>query len=368
MTSTSAKRKTAGRWQAFLAYLAFLPFALTFHATPAFPLETRIDLWAGHDNNPGLSSDRQPSAYIAGGVDVGHTIYLPFGVEDRFRISASYTDYLDTGDNWRAATGMELSRGLLRGLLVPSLDLSMGLYRDQLVREDERNQGSVALSLDMVLDSATMGLGYSWTWLDYRHGEEALAGTTRPFGTGMGSLGGEGGSFSHITISRAMEARHMMGPGGDHGDRMPGQGQMGHEMYRSGQVSEPRDDRYEKASVRIIGIMPWGMKARFGVDRSRLFSSLALESFKGWRIAADLVVPAPLGAYVTIHGSWTRRKYENSPGEDRKEYTRDLGMEITKRLPLFILGLRLEFLDNDSEIPGEAYSRTTWGIGLSRAF
>jgi len=118
------------------------------HAMPAkthgadFSFETSL----GYNDNPAQTNDRKGSGFIfhraclSGSRAIGSAAFTGL-------LEGSYQNYTRVEDNYFLKARGEISRPLPGGRLVPALLMEANAYRDEYVREDDRDQYLAGLRL-----------------------------------------------------------------------------------------------------------------------------------------------------------------------------------------------------------------------------
>ena len=337
--------------------------------TGALALEGEGVFSTGFDSNPSLEPDRKESFFAVYRLELHQPFFLPGFLEGGFNAEGYYRQYLRVGDNYRGATSISISRSFLQERCIPSAFIQAGLYRDELVREDERNGASVKFGVDYIINAyVTFGLSYKWTWLDYLHHTEPLGG--RP---GQGPPGGMPsrsylsavdypGSHSQPNM-RAISAHDTSHPGGNPFPEGGGFGPGGRFSYVR------RDDRLHMASC-FLNFQPKKFLAlEATVNFGHLFSEVPVEDYKFAEVVIGATFSGPHEITTSLTGSYIKYRYKTAPrGIKRRDYGRRLSCMLSRTFDRMEPFIAVHWEELDSPLHSESYKRVLGQCGISVSF
>ncbi len=339
------------RWSCLLPPLWLIAGAVT--AAPPLP-EGSAEVSTGYDSNPAQSADGPGLAFVRLDLEATHTLMLG-EAEVTLGANAWYTDLEGPNDNARLAVDADWSRTTAGGLGRITLGASGGLYRDDLVPADARNEAGLSARYTRTLgarDSA--GVAAEVRWLDYLYPSLPWAG--RP---------GSGPADPAAVAAQAADTLGASGRSG-HGGR--------------GQSSDQTQG-------------PPGGLARRRTDR---LSGLSLDATHDWtpRLATVLTAafvrcdsPIPVDAYdraglglllrtevgetwpLELGLGWSRTRYDRAPHQlERVDTEVTAGLSIRHRLGPAEASCGINWVHSDSTARGRSFRQQVTRCGLAWGF
>jgi hypothetical protein len=373
------RRRLYGRASPFLAVMALL-LALLVPSVSAFGITGTMEFSAGYNDNPEEVEDGRGSTFARYSLSVDRSFFFsPLGAYADVSVSGAYQAYARLEDNYGAGVSAELVRPWFNGVLLPSLTCEVGILRDELVEEDERNEFAVGAGITWAVNRyMELTVDRSWKWLDYRH-------ETRPFsGRGAGHLSsGPGRQTSGLrsttaAVSPGYGESSPGGWGGQHeggkgegGEDSGGQGcgQPGGQCDGAGQEPLRRDDRLETTGV-VWSLFPGSdITCAFSADYLRLYSSSHLEAFRQVRLGVQTAWEPARSWSIGLGFDWFRTEYDKGPrNTERTDYARHAALGISRFFGSYEVFVVVDWFENDSPVESESYTETVTQCGLAWSF
>lgn len=268
--------------------------------TGAAASDMSVELAAGYDDNVSLSSTAEGSAFGSYQIKFYHQ-FLPdlLSADCDIFIDGSYQDYFSMGDNYELRPGISLTFPLSNGRLVPGIMAEVLIYRDDFIKEDDRDEIMAGVQLEW-LTTARVSLGFHhiWAWLDYT--EPVILQTVRPSsGPGKG---------------RGM-------PGGPHHQE--------HDDTHQ-HTSSSRDDHLRSTGIQGMLFFTPEIQGHISLEYNRLDSSIETESYRqNSGILSLLWAPGDLWE-ISATTFWKRAKYDQDiENTDRTDTICNAGLGIS---------------------------------------
>lgn len=142
--------------------------------TPALSAELTFTSSVGYNANPALESATDRVGAIKGSPFSTHTLALEesFNLTDKFTIdflpSVSYQNLWEVPDNHQFNIDLSISPVSSWERVMPYIFITSYLYRDSLLKPDERDEFTLGAGAEIVLSSRyTLAFEHGWQWISY---------------------------------------------------------------------------------------------------------------------------------------------------------------------------------------------------------
>jgi len=350
MRTISSVRHYREKVSVAVVYAGFLLCAASCCCQVAYagvklPVDIRVEVSAGYDDNTVRTDKEKGSAFALYGLEMGKQFVLGKAWTLETLLEASYQDYERVEDNYLLQGSAALSRSLAQGRVLASIITEANAYRDDLIDEDDRNEFMAGIQVNWVFSSRlSLNLRHTWRWLDYRNWARPFA--VRGKGRTDGPPGPDNfGIYANPNFSIDSPDDDLVTP------------------FR------PRDDRMANTGLSLDIFLPFSTTCTLHAGYTRLYSSLKIESYKQLQTGIGLVWKPADKWSVAVDGGWHRTKYHKANGIFRQtNYTRFAGMQVSR------FWGRLEFFghvvwsESDSSLDFENYNQTVTQCGFSWSF
>ena len=369
-------------------------------ASSAGATEFTLENSAGYDGNPSRTNGGKGSGFTFHRAAVSRDWDIGCGADFTGLLEGSFKNYTSVGDNYFLKARGELSRPVLNGRIVPALLMEANAYRDDYIREDDRDQllGGLRLTwiasrfFNVSLEGAFSRLNYKHAYYSFAEPSDAGPAT----GVTASSVNPENGllSFANRKSGASLSARNRNGNGGSTWGGNGGSGRNGYgwnggsglfgpaqtggqdaaslggsDLQDLAVVKSSRNDHLASGMLHIDLFLSPSVSAGLGAGYDRLHSTDEFETYRqlhalawvGWE-------PAPQWRLRLDAGLW-RTAYDQSPlPTNRTDKTFSAGARLSRFFGPFELYGAISWLKNNSIINSEFYHQTVTQCGLSWYF
>lgn len=325
-------------------------------ASDVLAIGLQAELSAGYNDNTYRTDREKGSGFTFYGLEINHQFTLAKSWTLDTLLLATYQDYEKVKDNYLLQSGAALSRPLAGGRIFPSLLIEANAYRDDLIKEDDRNEVMTGIQINWVL-SRHLSLNTKQTlrWLDYRN-------WTKPFGVrGYDRTEDppspaesrrayfrrrlEENVYSDLSFSKNAENDSPVNP------------------------VRPRDDRIYHTGIGFDMFLPHTVTCSVCTGYTKLHASLKIESYKQINIVTSLSWQPSDKWLVELDGAWYRTKYYKATGVFKTTtYTRSIGIQCRRFFGKLELFGQFVWTDNNSSLGFENYNQAVTQCGISWSF
>ncbi|MFH1155117.1 MAG: hypothetical protein V1793_14990 [Pseudomonadota bacterium] len=328
----------------------------------AMSADITLDLSAGYASNPLEESDGKGSGFS----EYAATLVQDLSLGDAWILEAmpwiTYQDLWKFKDNYALGADLALSPKTPLGNIIPGFFAGAHLFRDQLVKADERSDFSLGARVDWFV-SARYSLSLEAAWKSINYLSESAPLSHGSSGQGNSMPGGGG-----------------MCGGGMCRSSMSGNGMGGGTMQTLMQPVPARDERdlAFKAAMDLF-LLP-NLTGTLALDYGDLSSSLDLESYRQltpsvsvvwlfmdkWQLALDLAIEYrdyyALEAYLDGSGG-----AESIHVRERNE-TRSMLLEVRRSFDKMAVFARYGIVRGEHPLNREFYTRQIIQCGISLSY
>lgn len=141
-----------------------------FQIRTGLTLETSIQISSGFDSNASRRENSESSFFAHYDLSLEHSFFHsqnPVDLNGYFQ--GFYQDYFQLKDNYGVKVGGSIGVPLKNGLVLPRIIGEGFIFRDDLVKEDEKNEWMIGGDLRWHMSGRlTLDIHQTWTWIDYR--------------------------------------------------------------------------------------------------------------------------------------------------------------------------------------------------------
>jgi hypothetical protein len=359
-----------------------------------FTMETTT----GYDDNPARTSSPGGSAFTFYRVEMDRIFPLGNSANLSTLVEGRYRNYTRLGDNYFLRACGALTRPVCSGRLLPSILAEMNAYRDDLVREDSRDEYLFGSRVSWLYSRyLTFSLESTYSRLDYKNPAKPFAGREPAPQTGpaapavspvaapaQGRHPGKGPASQSISAQETGNGNGR-GAGGNTGrNRNRFQNRLATIFSRvldtadftaPGTVPElavtepPRDDDLVNTDIIVDAFMAPGMSGAFSAGYAELHSTVDFETYRQWHARVQLDRDFRDTWRLELDAGWARTCYYESPlSFERIDYTFSAGLSIGRQIGPIELFAGVTWLKNNSRLSVESYRQTVTQCGLSWSF
>lgn len=359
-----------------------------------FTMETTT----GYDDNPARTSSPGGSAFTFYRAEMDKSFSLGSSARLSTLVEGRYRNYTRVGDNYFLRAYGAVTRPVCSGRLLPSILAEVNAYRDDLVREDSRDEylfgGRVSWLYSRYL---TLSFESTYSRLDYKNPAQPYAGREPAPQTGPAAPAaspvaapaqsrnpGKGSAAQSMSAQEAGNGNGR-GAGGNTGrNRNRFRNRLNAAFARivdtvdftaSGAVPElavtepPRDDHLVNTDIIADAFMAPGISGAFSAGYAELHSSVDFETYRQWHARMQLDRDFRDTWRLELDAGWARTCYYDSPlSFERIDYTFSAGLSIGRQIGPFELFAGVIWLKNNSRLSVESYRQTVTQCGLSWYF
>lgn len=355
-----------------------------------------VESSAGYDDNPAQTNDRKGSGFTFHRASMFDSWQLGGGASFTGLLEGSYQNYTRVGDNYFLKARGELERPVLGGRLVPALFLETNAYRDDYIREDDRDQYLAGMRLSWLFSRhMTFSLEGACSRLNYKHaaysyaepsgstaaaaGLSSLTGMTRNLisaGSRVGTLvarrnrkskayGGGGPGYPRGTRGgqEALPANNVPGAGGGSGSGS------GFDLQDLSVKKTSRNDHLANGDFICDLFLTPTVYGTVTAGYARLHSTDNFETYRQLHAHASLMWDFAAAWRVQLEAGLWRTAYDESPLRmKRTDKTFSAGAQLSRFFgPVEVYG-KTFWLKNNSKVNSEFYHQMVTQCGFSLYF